>query len=486
MPTTVVIDFRGINRPLLDTNKNQRDYKGLEKVCGLSLLIRNLLLFQRKGYQSFLLLAGKESIDLLQKELLETNSPYPPVQIIESNGEDLYFLKDHFDQTKDKPVQNSFLYWPGALTFGRFLPDFVQQSNIDLVSALVGNSSEDYFPIGDLGLQNGEKFTGAFIASIDKFTPEINSPQKLLLHYGNQNQLQLISEKEKTWQILFRHQQREVAEKELLFSLRKPADGLTARYDRHISLYFSKKIMHTNLSPNFFTIFSLGLGILAGIIASFGGYFYMLIGALLFQTNSILDGIDGEIARAKLLESKLGEWLDTIGDDLSNLVFLVLLNVGLSKTITWLPPELFIVLAWVTGICFTFGQLQQYSFVHFTLGSGDINSFVLPHVYFDQQNNSEKTTNSTQFSQNENVNDLKTLTEGNMGWKNSSGIDRILFYLKYLVKRDTFTLAITILAIVGQLWLVALGGAVAAVCVFAVISFSNLLALRTRYRRLKV
>jgi phosphatidylglycerophosphate synthase len=39
---------------------------------------------------------------------------------------------------------------------------------------------------------------------------------------------------------------------------------------------------------------------------------------LLFQLNSIIDGVDGELARMRLEASVLGEWLDTVGDGLCN------------------------------------------------------------------------------------------------------------------------------------------------------------------------
>jgi phosphatidylglycerophosphate synthase len=39
------------------------------------------------------------------------------------------------------------------------------------------------------------------------------------------------------------------------------------------------------------------------------------------QCNSILDGVDGELARVRFEQSKLGEWIDTVSDDLSNALF---------------------------------------------------------------------------------------------------------------------------------------------------------------------
>jgi hypothetical protein len=44
-------------------------------------------------------------------------------------------------------------------------------------------------------------------------------------------------------------------------------------------------------------------------------------GGLLFQAQSVLDGCDGELARLTFRGSKAGEWIDTVGDDLTNYAF---------------------------------------------------------------------------------------------------------------------------------------------------------------------
>ena len=52
-----------------------------------------------------------------------------------------------------------------------------------------------------------------------------------------------------------------------------------------------------------------------------GTYWSVLLGALLFQVSSILDGCDGEVAVLTFRESKYGSWLDTITDNLTYLAF---------------------------------------------------------------------------------------------------------------------------------------------------------------------
>ena len=58
----------------------------------------------------------------------------------------------------------------------------------------------------------------------------------------------------------------------------------------------------------------------------------VVIGAAIFQVFSILDGCDGEIARAKNLESKFGERLDYFSDFVASLLYVLALGLGLHRS----------------------------------------------------------------------------------------------------------------------------------------------------------
>jgi len=105
-------------------------------------------------------------------------------------------------------------------------------------------------------------------------------------------------------------------------SCRKPIDGYVSRHlNRHISLAISRRIVDTPITPNHVSALCIALGILSGVLAAQGGYANLLAGAALFQLNSILDGVDGELARVRWAYSKLGELLDSAGDNLANFSF---------------------------------------------------------------------------------------------------------------------------------------------------------------------
>jgi phosphatidylglycerophosphate synthase len=115
----------------------------------------------------------------------------------------------------------------------------------------------------------------------------------------------------------------------LFEACRKPVDGLVARnLNRHISIFLSKRLVHTALTPNMMSAFTFALGVAAALLAARGGWANVLFAAFLLQWNSILDGVDGELARVRYQQSRLGQWLDTVSDDLSNVLFYAGLGVG--------------------------------------------------------------------------------------------------------------------------------------------------------------
>lgn len=117
----------------------------------------------------------------------------------------------------------------------------------------------------------------------------------------------------------------------LFEACRKPVDGMVSRHlNRHASIFISKRIVGAPITPNQMSALTFLLAIAGGLAASRGGYWPMLLGAALFQANSILDGCDGELARVRFQHSKVGQWLDTVCDDLSSLIFYGGVTAGLA------------------------------------------------------------------------------------------------------------------------------------------------------------
>jgi phosphatidylglycerophosphate synthase len=115
----------------------------------------------------------------------------------------------------------------------------------------------------------------------------------------------------------------EEALRRLLDDCRKPVDGFVARHcNRHLSLALTKRLVdHPAITPNAMTGVMLAVSLAGAFTAARGGYSRTLGGAALMQLGSILDGVDGEVARLRFEESALGAWLDTLADDLTNVAF---------------------------------------------------------------------------------------------------------------------------------------------------------------------
>jgi phosphatidylglycerophosphate synthase len=113
---------------------------------------------------------------------------------------------------------------------------------------------------------------------------------------------------------------RRTAEDRLLQSLLKATDGLISRnLNRKISLRVTRLLLDTSLTPNQMTLIAALFGVAAIGVVAWGGFGWLVPGAVLLQIQSILDGCDGEISRLKYIRSRLGEWLDQVLDDLVNI-----------------------------------------------------------------------------------------------------------------------------------------------------------------------
>ncbi len=95
----------------------------------------------------------------------------------------------------------------------------------------------------------------------------------------------------------------------------KQSDGPISRYiNRPISLRISRHICNWSITPNQITLFSFFLSLCGSAIILLGTYLHLLLGAILAQLGSIIDGCDGEIARIKYQRSEYGAWLDAVLD----------------------------------------------------------------------------------------------------------------------------------------------------------------------------
>ncbi|MGZ3453318.1 MAG: CDP-alcohol phosphatidyltransferase family protein [Polyangiales bacterium] len=155
----------------------------------------------------------------------------------------------------------------------------------------------------------------------------------------------------------------------LLRACRKPQDGWTSTYiNRYASLSLTRLILHTPLRPNHMTVAIAMLGVLGGVLAAKGTYLNLVIGAFLLQVQSMLDGCDGELSRMTFRTSRLGEWLDTVGDDVSNYTFFAGASIGMHRAT---GNSIYLVIGGVIVTCGLLTSGIEYRYL-IKVGSGDL------------------------------------------------------------------------------------------------------------------
>ncbi len=115
--------------------------------------------------------------------------------------------------------------------------------------------------------------------------------------------------------------------KDVIFSnVGKTATGwIAVNINGRFSIPLSRHLVKTSLTPNMISVLINVIGILSGPFYALG---HPVIAAICMQIATILDRCDGEVARVKLMETKKGQWVDTISDQVSMLSFYIGLPIG--------------------------------------------------------------------------------------------------------------------------------------------------------------
>jgi len=119
---------------------------------------------------------------------------------------------------------------------------------------------------------------------------------------------------------------------EIVRATGKAGDGLVSRWlNRPISQRITLLVLGIRgARPIHVTALNALLAILIVPILVTGGHIGLILGGILFQAASILDGVDGEMARATWRSSPAGATLDSVVDIATNLLFVSALTVNLA------------------------------------------------------------------------------------------------------------------------------------------------------------
>lgn len=207
-----------------------------------------------------------------------------------------------------------------------------------------------------------------------------------------------------------------------------PVDALINwRFSMRITRWLAQRSLA--VTPNHVTVCAILVGIFASAVASglvgIHGWAQFAVAGVLLEVNSILDSVDGELARLRFQYSKVGQWMDNLSDDIVDNLFVA--SVGYALGGVWM---------WI-GVGAAAGRvlvsLVTYVSVYARTGTGDVFAF---RWWFEGEGTST-----------DEVYDPKKIST----WLRSFG------------RRDTFVFIWMIVGLVGfPWWIVGHGGVIAA------------------------
>jgi phosphatidylglycerophosphate synthase len=163
---------------------------------------------------------------------------------------------------------------------------------------------------------------------------------------------------------------RRKAEWNLIRGMNKSYEGpVDALINWRFSMRITRALSHRSLAvtPNHVTIAAILVGLTASALVLRGDWLGFALGGVLLEINSILDSVDGELARLRFQYSKVGQWLDNLSDDLVDNAFIAATGYALGGVWMWI------------GFAAAGGRLAHalstYVWVYATTGGGDLFSF---------------------------------------------------------------------------------------------------------------
>jgi phosphatidylglycerophosphate synthase len=231
----------------------------------------------------------------------------------------------------------------------------------------------------------------------------------------------------------------------------KPQDGIVSRYiNRPISRSVTRVLLQLPVTPTAWTLVILVFPLAGAAALTRGNYVGFVLGTILYQVHSVLDGCDGEIAQAKNLQSERGKRIDSWCDHAATFLMAICLGIGMFRN-----------------------HAISDSWQTFYLVEGVAAAILLAanEVMFARVNVEQKAESNALE---------ETLYPRHREMMRRSGIpffgEKVSWWLVQLTKRDVALLAFVILALIGRAqWILHLLSA------FALISLT--LASKVRFAR---
>ncbi len=317
----------------LGTRLKAKIPKPLVKVAGREILYRSLKVLSELGVEEFIVVVGKKG-ELIEEFLKRHGFKYRIVRNNypeRGNGYSFYLAKDYVD--------DKFVLIMGDHVYER---EFIEKAIKG--EGLIGDRIAKFVDIAEATkviCKNGrvervsknlERFdyidTGFFV-----LTPDVFKHAEELVKSKHEVSLSEIIERAKVpvtevsgyfWMDVDTPEELKKANRLIVrMSVKGTGDGFISRHlNRKISLRLSE-ILVNRITPNQATVMSFLIGVLSAFIA----FFSVPLAGIVYQISSILDGIDGEIARAAMRTSRFGGWFDSVLDRYVDFLFLLCLAI---------------------------------------------------------------------------------------------------------------------------------------------------------------
>ena len=272
-----------------------------KKICGIPFLLRNIFSLQRSGVNALIIYSDTENTALHKKLFKE--SKLTVKLTFETN------IMEVVRATKNHPtliLNGGALHTKQEIESGM---NFTNQPDEELVYPIdrtIMNETLNQIIMGNkfsLTSSSGDK------ESLINFLPgknesHINKPEDFLIQQKN--------------------------------LIQSSGLGNDSFMDKTITRFFSRQLtrlfLKTPLSPNMITILSLFIGLISAVFFLQGTNKSCIIGAGLLLLSAWIDCTDGEVARLKFLESKIGGILDIICDNLVHFAVFFAIEMGLYQS----------------------------------------------------------------------------------------------------------------------------------------------------------
>ncbi len=322
----------------------------LKKICGIPFLIRNIFNIQRAGINSLIIYIRSEDPSLYRK--LHDEKKISAKIIFET---DISKIKQATKNHSILILSGEGLYTKNEIESGVI---FTKQSEKPLTHPIARENMTETISQISLG-------------------KKISFPQSSDYHESHINFLpgKVDSRITKPEDFLIQHEK----------LLRNSGLGNDSFMDKTITRFFSRQLtrlfLKTPLTPNIITILSLLIGLISATFFLQGDYKNNLLGAGLLLLSSWIDCSDGEVARLKFLESKIGSKLDIICDNLVHFSVFLSIGIGLFQST---GKKIFLIL----GTLAVLGSLVSF----LTLSSSIINQKEMASANTADSNNKNKLT----------------------------------------------------------------------------------------------